>query len=324
MEVVRVSAQVHWDEVPGRRAEVGPLRGTWTDLGRAGGSIATGLRRIQVNPGMRSTPVHVHDAEEEIFFVLGGQGLSWQDGKTCTVGVNDCIVHPAGAAAHTLIAGAEGLDVLAFGTRCPAPTCRLPRACVAWLGGTWVDVGSEPGPWGREVAAGELAVPAPGERFAGVVALADVAEQVRARGDTGRLSRALGKAAGARLTGLNHVVVTAGMLSCPPHVHAREEEIFVVLDGTGDLLLYECDNGCAAPPAEHLVRPGSVVVRPAGSGVAHAFRAGDGDLTLLAYGQSRGDEMVFYPRSRKVRFRGLGVTGRLELCDYWDAEPPEG
>ena len=32
---------------------------------------------------------------------------------------------------------------------------------------------------------------------------------------------------------------------------------------------------------------------------------------------------VSAPRSGKVRFRGLGVTGRLALCDYWDGEPPE-
>jgi hypothetical protein len=58
--------------------------------------------------------------------------------------------------------------------------------------------------------------------------------------------------------------------------------------------------------------------------MAHAFRAGENGLTLLVYGESRGDEMTFYPRSRKVRFRGLGVTGRLEPCGYWDDEPPQG
>jgi len=71
------------------------------------------------------------------------------------------------------------------------------------------------------------------------------------------------------------------------------------------------------------VRRGSVVVRPAGTGAAHAFRAGDGPLTLLAYGERRPYDMAFYPRSQKVSFRGLGVIGRLDLCDYWDGEPPE-
>ncbi len=43
---------------------------TWTDLGKAGGSVATGLKRIQIEPGRRSTPAHVHEVEEEIFYVL--------------------------------------------------------------------------------------------------------------------------------------------------------------------------------------------------------------------------------------------------------------
>lgn len=96
---------------------------------------------------------------------------------------------------------------------------------------------------------------------------ADVEVMRRVRGDPHRVQRAVAAAAGARLTGLNHVEV--------------------------------------------------------GTGVAHAFRAGDEPLSLLAYGERRPYDVTFYPRSRKVSFRGLGVIGRLELCDYWDGEPPE-
>src|SRR5450756_1272256 len=87
---------VRWDEIPGRRVEVGPMCATWTDLGKAGGSVATGLKRIEIEPGRRSTPVHAHDAEEEIFYVLAGDGLSWQDGETCEVTAGHCIVQVAG------------------------------------------------------------------------------------------------------------------------------------------------------------------------------------------------------------------------------------
>ncbi len=313
---------VRWEDVTGRRVEVGPMCATWTDLGKAGGSVATGLKRIQIEPGRRSTPVHVHDAEEEIFYVLGGDGLSWQDGETCKVTAGDCIVHVAGGAAHTLIAGEEGMDVLAFGTRRDTPAARLPRAGVAWLGSSWVEIGGEPHPWGRELAAGELMVPEPGEQPANVVSGDEVEEVVIAYGDTDRKQRALGRAGGSRATGLNHVVVTHNRYSCPPHVHAAEEEIFVVLKGEGNLLLYDCDTRPQAPPILSLVSAGDLVVRPAGSGVAHAFLAHALGLTLLAYGERRSDEMTYYPRSGKVRFRGLGVTGRLELCSYWDGEPP--
>jgi uncharacterized cupin superfamily protein len=193
---------------------------------------------------------------------------------------------------------------------------------VAWLGDSWVTIGEEPHPWAREAAAGELDCPDPGERFASVVATAEVEAIARKTGDTDRLVRMLGRAAGARLSGLNHFVVRPGGLGCPPHVHAAEEEIFVVLEGEGTLDLYEC--GAAAPeaPRKVAVGAGTVVVRVAGSAVAHAFRAGPGGLTLLAYGERRTDEMTFYPRSRKLSFRGLGVIGRMELCEYWDGEPP--
>jgi len=313
---------VRWDEVAGRRVEIGPMCATWTDLGKAGGSVATGLKRIQIEPGRRSTPAHAHEAEEEIFYVLGGDGLSWQDGETCEVTAGDCIVHVAGGAAHTLIAGEQGMDVLVFGTRRAAPVTRLPRAGVAWLGSSWVEIGGDPHPWSRELAAGELEVPSPGERPANVVSRDAVDEVEIAYGDTHRWECALGRAAGSRATGLNHVVIRHNRYSCPPHVHAAEEEIFVVLKGEGNLLLYDCDTTPQAPPVLSLVSAGDLVVRPAGSGIAHSFIAHALGLTLLAYGERRSDEMTYYPRSGKVRFRGLGVTGRLELCSYWDGEPP--
>ena len=314
---------VRWDEISGRRVEVGSMCATWTDLAKAGGSVATGLKRIQIEPGRRSTPAHAHDAEEEIFYVLGGDGLSWQNGETCKVAAGDCIVHVAGGAAHTLIAGEQGMDVFAFGTRRAAPVARLPRAGVSWLGQSWVEIGGEPHPWGREVAAGELVVPEPGQRPANVVSGDAVEEVVIAHGDTDRRERALGHAGGSRATGLNHVVVAPNRLNCPPHVHAAEEEILVVLEGEGDLLLYDCERRPQAPPTLCAVSAGDLMVRPAGSGIAHAFLAHAPGLTLLAYGDRRSDEMTYYPRSGKVRFRGLGVTGRLELCGYWDGEPPE-
>jgi len=313
---------VHWDDVTGRRVEVGPLAGVWRDLGRAAGSVTTGLRHIQIDPGRRSTPVHAHEGEEEIFFILSGTGISWQDGQAFEIAAGDCLVHLAGGPAHTLIAGGQQLDVLAFGTRRPSALARLPRAGVAWDGATWVVTGPEPHPWARELAAGELDVPAPGPRPTNVVALEDVEETIVCHGDTDRRQRSLGLAAGSRLTGLNHVVVRHNRLNCPPHVHAAEEEIFVLLEGDGTVLAYDCDSR----PAQlrvHAVTAGDVLVRPAGSGVAHAFMANALGMTLLAYGQRRSDEMTFYPRSGKVRFRGLGVTGRLALCDYWDGEPPD-
>jgi uncharacterized cupin superfamily protein len=68
------------------------------------------------------------------------------------------------------------------------------------------------------------------------------------------------------------------------------------------------------------VRAGSVVGRPAGTGVAHTFRAGERGLTLLAYGTRHPGDICYYPRSNKIAFRGVGVIARLEKLDYWDGE----
>ena len=71
---------------------------------------------------------------------------------------------------------------------------------------------------------------------------------------------------------------------------------------------------------EFPVRPGSVVSRPAGTGVSHLFRAGDGGLTYLAYGTRDPGDICYYPRSNKINFGGIGVIGRVEKLDYWDGE----
>ena len=58
------------------------------------------------------------------------------------VRAGDCLVHLALEQAHTLNAGPDGLDVLAFGMRTYADSATyLPRAGVAWLGATWVEAG---------------------------------------------------------------------------------------------------------------------------------------------------------------------------------------
>jgi uncharacterized cupin superfamily protein len=135
----------NWDEVEGERLEEGHLCGTWYDLGDAAGTQDVGVTRIQIEPAHWSTPAHVELDEEEIFFVLAGSGLSWQDGKTYEVRAGDCIVHRVANEVHTLYAGDDGLDVLAFGERTSATATYLPRARVMRMGST-LDVSPGPHP----------------------------------------------------------------------------------------------------------------------------------------------------------------------------------
>ena len=131
--------------------------------------------------------------------------------------------------------------------------------------------------------------------------------------------RGLGEATGSQRVGLSHYVVQPGMLMNPPHAHSAEEEIFVVLEGSGTVMLYPSprDDG---EIEEFPVRAGCTIARPAGRQRAHAIRAGVDGMTLLAFGTSDPNDICYYPRSGKISFRGIGVIGRIEQVDYWDAE----
>ena len=91
---------VHWDDVTPRTREVGYIKADWSYLGYKAGSVTVGLNRLQIPPGRMPNPPHLHGAEEEIFYVLSGSGLSWQDGETFEVQAGDCIVHVANPGAH--------------------------------------------------------------------------------------------------------------------------------------------------------------------------------------------------------------------------------
>jgi uncharacterized cupin superfamily protein len=311
----------HWDDVRTSRGERGHIAGTWRSL-TGSSSQTVGAKRIQVDAGMWSTPLHLEGAEEEIFYVLSGDGVSvqWEGEDTLAYEVRqgDCLVHLALENAHTLKAGDDGLDVIAFGQRTYAPGVTvLPRAGVAWLGETWAPVGAEEDhPWTREAAAGppELAELSP--RPSHIVNVDDLEPIERDTATIGRRVRYPGRDAGSQRTGLRMADVFPGKLNAPPHCHSAEEEIFVILEGDGALLLWEEDG-----ISEHAVTSGSVVARRPGTGVAHAFRGGEGGMTLLMYGTRDPNDICFYPRSGKIFFTGLGVIARLgEPLDYWDGE----
>jgi uncharacterized cupin superfamily protein len=300
------TANLH--EGPTNELSIGHIQGIWRDLGRQVGTRTVGVRRIEIAAEHFSTPAHDHGADEEIFFVLGGEGLLWQDGRTCAVAGGDCVVHRPKRGPHTLRAGAGGLDVLVFGQRLDPALTALPRPGVAWSFPRWVELGDGDSPFAREAACGAPECPPPSpERPPNVVALDDVEAIFDGR------ARRLGQAAGATATGLNHVVLAGGGQGAPAHCHSQEEEIFVVLEGDGVLELW----GCGAPsPEQHDLRTGDVISRPAGTGVAHALRPGADGLTYLAYGTREHSDMCFYPQSGRVSLRGLGIALRSPEIDY--------
>ena len=305
------------DEGRRREVELGHLRSRWTYTGDAAGCVNVGMRRLELPAGGWSTPAHEHGREEEIFYVLSGRGLSWQAGEVCEVGPGDCIVYLAGGGAHTLHA-VEPMDVLLFGERHDDESVGFPRLGMSYAGRRMVE--SIPcltdGHATQFVLESELGPPplppgAAGPRPPTVVNVQDVEALTVERPRVARTRRNLGRAAGSVSTGLQHVRVFPDMESAPPHCHSLEEEIFVVLDGEGVVVVGE---------DESPVQAGHVIARPAGTGLAHVFRAGPSGLTYLAYGMRHPADVCFYPRSNKLAFRGVGVIARLERLDYWDGE----
>src|SRR3954452_1921654 len=105
----------HFDDVPWVSLERGDLCCERQRLCSTTGAPRAALSRYRIDPGRRPMPLHVHADEEEIFFVLAGSGLSWQDDAVQETGAAPGPVPRASAGAHPPVAGpAEPLEVLAF------------------------------------------------------------------------------------------------------------------------------------------------------------------------------------------------------------------
>ncbi len=308
----------HWDEVESARREKGPMAATWQRLGDAAGAQGFGLNRVRVEPGRLPTPPHSHGLSEEIYFVLGGSGLLWQDENVCEVGPGDTIVQTADHYEHTFKGGPDGLEYLVFGTRHPVEYGWLPRSRAIRLSWPWIE-GRTDNPWDVEAEVGELEFGEPGERPDNVVALEDV--PIDDDGD-----RALAAAAGSERSGLNWIRRETGKRGCPPHCHSLESEAFVVLEGSGTLELLPAPAAAerGVRPSEHELRAGHVVARPPATRIAHAIVGGPDGITYLAYGTREPNDIAYYPRSNKIFFRGVGLRTRLEHFEYYDGEPPDG
>lgn len=120
------------------------------------------------------------------------------------------------------------------------------------------------------------------------------------------------EARGGRL-GVNVTRVPPGHVACPFHHHAREDEAFFILEGTG-VLRYGEDL--------YPLRPGDCVSCPANTQIAHQIaNTGQVDLVYLAMGNNDPFEVCVYPDSGKVLVRALKTVGHLQRAPYMDAEP---
>ena len=308
---------VHWDDVEPFRLQHGHIDAWWQLLSRKAGSTGIAVNRIRVEPNKWSTPVHFHSVEEEIFYVLEGSGLSWQNGSVYEVGAGDCIVNRPRREAHSLRAGDDGLLFLVYANRVRGDSSHLPRAGASAVGDAWTDA-----TWGIEAAyarEAELGEPEIGEleeRRSNIVNVSDL--EPDKEGD-----RVVGLKAGATLTGLHHRTLQAGKASVPAHCHSAEEEFFVQLTGTAVLELIPGPRQAmeGAGTERYELRSGHVVARPPGSRFSHHIVGGDEGGTMLVYGTKDPNDIAYYPHSNKIAFRGVGLIARLDALEYADGEP---
>jgi uncharacterized cupin superfamily protein len=312
---------VHWDDVERFRRAAGEMDATWQALGDAAGVTRCGVHRVRVAPGKLPTPPHEHLRSEEVFFVLGGSGLLWQDGAVHELRPNDCVIHRARTMAHTLIAGPDGLDYLVFGTRERTEAGWLQRSGAVRIGPVWVQ-GRDDDPWAVEETVAPLEVGEPQPRPTNVVNVDEV--ELEEWADKA-VTAPLATRERSDLAGFHWERLNPGRMGSSPHVHSAEEEVFVILEGSATLFLdpapLRAERGARAE--EHALRPGHVVVRPPGTGIAHSFRAGGDGCTMLIYGTRDTNDMAYMLRSQKIFFRGLGLLARVEPLAYSDGEPDD-
>ena len=131
---------------------------------------------------------------------------------------------------------------------------------------------------------------------------------------------------GARKLGYRLIVVAPGKRSCPFHSHRNDEEMFFILEGSGELRYGD---------ARHPLRAGDVIACPTGGPeTAHQIiNTGAAELRYLAVSTMEPVEICEYPDSGKFgayaddtpgttdpapHFRYLGVAG--DAHDYWEGE----
>ena len=233
----------------------------------------------------------------------------------------DCVIQRANELEHTFVAGPDGLDYLVFGTRHPTEFGWLPRSGAVRFGWPWVE-GRTDDPWDREAEAPPLTYGEPAERPPNILNIDEVELETWGKVTTAPLATK----ERSDQAGFHWEQLGPGARGSVPHCHSEEEEIFVILDGDGLLKLWPSPDARARgglEPEDIPIRPGHLIARPPGSRVSHAFRAGPRGLTMLIYGTRQPNDIVWFPRSNKICWRGLGVIGRIETLDYDDGEPDD-
>ncbi len=99
------------------------------DPARKVGSTKCGFRLYRLAPGKQSARLHRHLLQEEMFFVLSGNGTLRHGDRSVPIKAGDFILYPAGdPAAHTIVNTSDApLEYVATGDRLPYEVCEYPE-----------------------------------------------------------------------------------------------------------------------------------------------------------------------------------------------------
>lgn len=124
----------------------------------------------------------------------------------------------------------------------------------------------------------------------------------------------LGAAAGSRRLYVNIDRVKPGAKSVKYHIHSRQEEFFLILQGDGLLRL---DGRRIA------VKKGDFFAKPAGEGIAHQFiNTGSSVLEILDCGLEDADDFATYPDEGVILIRSLRRAFKLSgALKKWSSDP---
>jgi uncharacterized cupin superfamily protein len=116
-------------------------------------------------------------------------------------------------------------------------------------------------------------------------------------------------------------IIEPGKRACPYHLHHAQEEMFVILEGSGTLRV----------AGEHLpVKAGDVIFIPPGPEYPHQLlNTSDAPMKVLSISTMETPEICEYPDSGKYLAEGSKkssspfdvIDRRRESLDYWDGEP---
>ncbi len=120
----------------------------------------------------------------------------------------------------------------------------------------------------------------------------DVAPERRDIGELAGTRRRLGAAAGATRLGIALIEIDPGKRFSPPHSHADEDEVFLVLAGSGLCYLTSSPDDARA----YAVGVDDVLWHPS-NGDAHTLIAGEDGLTVIVVAEGSRTGITFLPRT---------------------------